>query len=172
MSSAAKQIGVSDPGPTRWRTVAIWWSAIGLIASLLLALLSFLPSMSPQPEALTMVCYTGPFPVFASAMFSLRRWRGRDSFAALVRILLPWVGPVVALAYLCSATATGGPPGQPEIHHGLYYFNDHGCLIPTTLAQYRDGLRADQRDFASTSAIFYAVAFAVHRYIRMTRRTP
>ena len=172
MSSAARRTAAGDLGPTRWRTVAFWWSAIGLTASLLLALLSLVPSMSPQPEALTMVCFAGVFPVFAGAMFLLRRWRGRDSFAAFLRILLPWVGPVVAFAYLCSAIATGKPPGQPVIHHGLYFFNNHGSLIPATLAQYRDGLRADQREFASNSAVFYAVAFAVYRYIRMTRRRP
>ncbi len=171
MSSAARRTGPDAPRATRWPTVAFWWSAVGLTASVLLALLSFLPSMSPQPEALTLVCFSGMFPVFASAMLLLRPRRGRDSGAALVR-LLPWVVPVAAFAWVCSATAAGGPPGQPEIHHGLYYFNNHGSLIPTTLAQYRDGLRANQRGFASTSAVFYAVAFAVHRYIRLARRTP
>jgi hypothetical protein len=134
--------------------------------SLLLSLLSFIPSMPPLPMALVMVCFVGVFPAMGSALWGARRRGVPLHGGEFIRGLPPWIGLVAAFTFLSFFSAQAGLPGQPEIHHGQYYFNDHGSLITTTLAAYQRGLRGQQRVFTCIPAVFYAVAFSLHRHRR------
>jgi hypothetical protein len=44
--------------------------------------------------------------------------------------------------------------GQPEMHHGRYFADDHGDLIPLTKAGYDHEVALGQRVFAAGSAAF------------------
>ena len=160
--------------------MAIWWSAIGLVASLLVALLSFVPAVPPLPIGLTLACSVGIFPVFGAAFLAVGRgWTRhredrRERAADLLGNLPPWVVLVPVVAFGSLFVAPDGPPGTPEIHHGQYYFSVHGGLIPTTLTGYQQGQREEQREFGADAAAFYALAFAFHRLRRdqIRRRRP
>ena len=134
--------------------------------SLLLSLLSFIPFMPPLPMALVIVCFVGVFPAMSSALLGARRRGVPLHGGEFIRGLPPWIGLVAAVAFVSFFTAQAGLPGPPEIHHGQYYFDNHGSLIPTTLAGYQRGLRGQQRVFTSIPAVFYAVAFSLHRQRR------
>jgi energy-coupling factor transporter transmembrane protein EcfT len=144
----------------------MWWSGFGMGVSLLLSLLSFMSFVPPLPTALVIACFVGVAPAMGSGLSGARRRGVPLHGAEFIRGLPPWLSLVAAFAFVSFFTAQAGLPGPPEIHHGQYYFDNHGSLIPTTLAEYQRGLRGQQRVFTSIPAVFYAVAFSLHRQRR------
>jgi hypothetical protein len=124
-------------------------------------LLSFAP-VPPVPDAEWLLLFVGAiainFPTVIS--FNMRARRGGLAAGELFNLLVNrnrWFYLVVAVAvvsFLSGVTIQG----QPEIHHGRYFLDDHGTLTQVSHGTYLRAMGAAQRMFASFAAVFYSVA--------------
>jgi hypothetical protein len=135
---------------------------VGVAASAVIVLLSFVP-VPPVPDALWGLLFFGAiainFPTVIS--FQMRARRSRIPSGELRNLLINrnrWIYLVAALAAVSFIYGTTVLQGQPEIHHGQYFLDDHGTLIQVSHGTYLRAMAAQQRMFASFAAVFYSAA--------------
>ena len=136
-----------------------------------------------MPDGVWIVLFVLVFPIFGSAVIERgvgragrprRRWndfsglanqyddRGWDQLRLTLRSLpsaLRYGIPVAAIFVLASMMfGITSLQGQPEIHNGRYFLDDHGSLIPVDHAGFEHGLALQERLFASGATLFLGFA--------------
>lgn len=149
--------GGSGPWQRRLRLAAV----VGAAASAAIVLLSFAP-VPPVPDGEWLLLFFGAIAInFPTVIaFNMRARQGGippGEFSNLLINRNRWFYLVVALAVVSFISGIT-IQGQPEIHHGRYFLDDHGTLTQVSRATYLRATAVAQRMFASFAAVFYSVA--------------
>lgn len=136
---------------------------------------TLLPGVPIMPGAVVALVFALVFPVFGIAlvpvalsrpkvglrdMAARRTWKKelratiRERIPATVRNVIV---TVFVAAWLAAMSGILSAKGQPERHHGHYYANDHGSLIPLTKAGYDHQVAVEHRGFSAIAVAFYAI---------------
>jgi hypothetical protein len=171
---------------TSWRQVRRFAAWSGVAVGLLTAGSTYLPGAPYVPDAVWIVLFVLVFPIFGSVVFERgvgragragrprRRWNdlsgltnqyddgGWDQLRLTLRSLpsaLRYGIPVAAIFLFASMMfGIASLQGQPEIHNGRYFLDDHGSLIPVDHAGYEHGRALQERLFVSGATLFLGFA--------------
>lgn len=162
------------------RRTAAW---VGVVIGGATVVSTYLPGAPYVPDAVWVILFISIFPIFGSVVMEMaKRQRGRprrrwndftgltneyynrrwDHFRRTLRSVPPALryGIPLAAVLLWGSMMFGitSLQGQPEIHNGRYFLNDHGSLIPVDRAGYEHGLALQERLFASGATLFLGFA--------------
>jgi hypothetical protein len=170
--SAASQSEAATRTPRLDRLI-VAVSVLMIVFAVIIVIADRVPGEPILPTNVFVVPFLAVFPCFGWAVIGSyfvpgrrRSWRvwDPDPLTAPRRsqLALVIVGVVVAVAVVaCLLTTHGSLRGQPEIHHGKYYLDDHGGLIPVTHAQYDQAVKRGQQLFASSALLFHLFAVVI-----------
>lgn len=158
--------------PAQWIGRLVWIAAAaGLVGATLWTLSTLILAKPVLPFAGVLAFFVGVFPVHLRTIAGLRRLNARWSrhFGAMYRLARAYLEPrelivIVALflgyGLMASSALADLGPGQPEIHGGRYYADNHGILTRISAGEFHHLQLMTQRLFTAVPAAFYLIAVA------------
>jgi len=143
--------------PSRW-AIAIAGGALAV--DLVIALSTVLPGAPIFAQWPAFAVFPLLFVLHARSVALMERgdiaWRD---------LATPWKASYLALfilAMLIAMLSILSVGGVPEQHHGAYFLDDHGALIPASHAEYEHAQVLQQRIFTLIPGAFFAAALVVN----------